>query len=369
MNKDILELDGAIGGGQVLRSALSLSMISGQPFRIRNIRARRSRPGLLRQHLTAVLAAAEISSAQVEGAQIGSQTLSFVPAAIRGGDYRFAIGSAGSCTLVLQTLLPALLAADAPSSVHISGGTHNPLAPPADFLQLAWLPLLRQMGASVEMQLLRHGFAPAGGGEIAIQVRPSRLRPLHMHAPGEILAQRASVLLAGIPGHVGERELARVANRLKWPAADLQFVWLDQEHGPGNALLLEVACERLTEMFCAFGASGVRAEQVADQAIDRLRAWQQSGTAVAEHLADQLLLPMALAGGGSLSTPHLSDHLQSNIEVLRRFLPLAIDVRKLGSGGVEIRLEAQSPATVTSSPDSNIATGETTVSSSGTLLP
>ena len=369
MNKDILELDGAIGGGQVLRSALSLSMISGQPFRIRNIRARRSRPGLLRQHLTAVLAAAEISSAKVEGAQMGSQTLSFAPGTLRGGDYRFAIGSAGSCTLVLQTLLPALLAADAPSSVHISGGTHNPLAPPADFLQLAWLPLLRQMGAAVEMQLLRHGFAPAGGGEIAVQVRPSRLRPLHLHVPGEILAQRASVLLAGIPGHVGERELARVANRLKWPAADLQFVWLDPEHGPGNALLLEVACARLTEVFCAFGASGVRAEQVADQAIGRLRTWQQSGTAVAEHLADQLLLPMALAGGGSLSTPQLSDHLQSNIEVLRSFLPLAIDVRARASGGVEIRLEAQSPTTVTSSSDSNIATGETTVSSSGTWLP
>lgn len=369
MNKDILELDGAIGGGQVLRSALSLSMISGQPFRIRNIRARRSRPGLLRQHLTAVLAAAEISSAQIQGAQMGSQTLSFAPGALRGGDYRFAIGSAGSCTLVLQTLLPALLAADAPSSVHISGGTHNPLAPPADFLQLAWLPLLRRMGACVEMQLLRHGFAPAGGGEIAMQVAPSRLQPLHLQAPGTVLAQQARALLAGVPGHVGERELARVERRLRWSDESLAMDWLDQDRGPGNALLLEVRCEQLTEVFCAFGASGVRAEQVADQAIDRLRAWQQSGTAVAEHLADQLLLPMALAGGGSLSTPNLSEHLQSNIEVLRSFLPLAIDVRKHASGGVEIRLEAQSPATVTSSSDSNIATGDTTVSSSGTLLP
>lgn len=175
MNKDFLELDGAIGGGQVLRSALSLSMLSGRPFRIINIRARRSRPGLLRQHLTAVQAAAQICSAEVQGAELGSQRLSFHPGAICGGDYRFAIGSAGSCTLVLQTLLPALLQANAPSSLQISGGTHNPLAPPADFIQQAWLPLLRRMGARVEMQLLRHGFVPAGGGEIAMQIAPAQL--------------------------------------------------------------------------------------------------------------------------------------------------------------------------------------------------
>ena len=370
MNTDFLELDGALGGGQVLRSALSLSMITGRPFHIRNIRARRSRPGLLRQHLTAVVAAAELSSAQVEGAQMGSQRLSFVPGALRGGDYRFAIGSAGSCTLVLQTLLPALLAAETPSRVHISGGTHNPLAPSADFLQLAWLPLLRQMGARVEMQLLRHGFAPAGGGEIAVQVEPSQLRPLHLQAPGKVVSQRARALLAGVPGHVGERELGRVERRLRWPRENLVFDWLDQDQGPGNALLLEVQCEHLTEVFCAFGMPGVRAEQVADRAIDPLRSWLHSGTAVAEHLADQLLLPMALAGGGSLSTPCLSDHLRSNIEVLRLFLPLRIEVATRPLGGVEIRLAAaQLAETVTSCADSNMATGETTVSSSGTWSP
>ncbi len=133
MRKDLIELDGSEGGGQILRSALSLSMTSGQPLRIRNIRGRRSRPGLLRQHLTAVRAAAEICAAEVEGAELGSRELAFRPGAIRAGDYAFAIGSAGSCSLVLQTLLPALLAANGESRVRISGGTHNPLAPPADF--------------------------------------------------------------------------------------------------------------------------------------------------------------------------------------------------------------------------------------------
>lgn len=338
MNKDFLELDGAIGGGQVLRSALSLSMLSGRPFCIRNIRAKRSRPGLLRQHLTAVQAAAQICSAETSGVELGSQQLSFCPGAIRGGDYRFAIGSAGSCTLVLQTLLPALLQADAPSTLQISGGTHNPLAPPADFLQLAWLPLLRRMGARVEMQLLRHGFMPAGGGELAVQVEPSRLQPLHLESPGAPRSQRARALLAGIPGHVGERELERVARRLKWPEQALEFSWLEQDEGPGNALLLEVVCEEVTEVFSAFGQSGVRAEQVADRAIDQLRDWQRSGAAVGEHLADQLLLPMALAGGGSLTTPRLSDHLSSNIEVLRRFLPLDIRCDSTASGSLRISL-------------------------------
>src|SRR3989338_4717725 len=142
MHKDFLKLDGAIGGGQVLRSALSLSMVSGRAFSIVNIRAQRSRPGLLRQHLTAVLAAAEVCGAQVEGAQLGSMNLSFRPGAIQAGDYSFSIGTAGSCTLVLQTLLPALLHAPDNSCLRISGGTHNPAAPPSDFLQQAWLPLL-----------------------------------------------------------------------------------------------------------------------------------------------------------------------------------------------------------------------------------
>lgn len=339
MNKDFLELDGAIGGGQVLRSALSLSMLSGRPFRIHNIRAKRSRPGLLRQHLTAVQAAAQICSAEVQGAELGSQRLSFRPGAIRGGDYRFAIGSAGSCTLVLQTLLPALLHADAPSSVQISGGTHNPLAPPADFIQQAWLPLLRRMGARVEMQLLRHGFVPAGGGEIAMQIAPTRLQPLHLEAPGALLRQQARALLSGVPGHVGERELARVSRRLGWPQEELKFVWLEQDQGPGNALLLEIACEEVTELFCAFGAPGVRAEQVADRAIDQAREWLHSGTAMAEHLADQLLLPMAMAGGGSLTTPRMTEHLESNIQVLKQFLPVDIRCGETGSGALRIELE------------------------------
>ncbi|MCO8162212.1 RNA 3'-terminal phosphate cyclase [Pseudomonas sp. 21LCFQ010] len=335
--KHVIELDGAIGGGQVLRSALSLSMITGQPLHIHNIRARRSRPGLLRQHLTAVLAAAEICTAHTEGAQLHSQSLSFVPGPVRGGDYRFSIGTAGSCSLVLQTLLPALLQAPAPSRVNVTGGTHNPLAPPADFLQRAFVPLLQRMGAQVELELLRHGFVPAGGGELQAIIQPSALQPLHLNERGRVLARRATALSAAVAGHVAERELGRAARRLDLQPAELLRQVLDAERGPGNALLLEFTCEHLTELFSALGQASLRAEKVADLAVDGARRWLASEAAVAEHLADQLLLPMALAGGGSFTTTHVSEHLQSNISVIECFLPVRFECRELSSDLLQVQ--------------------------------
>jgi RNA 3'-terminal phosphate cyclase (ATP) len=337
MKQEVIELDGAIGGGQVLRSALSLSMLTGRAFRIKQIRAKRSRPGLLRQHLTAVMAAAEVCGATVSGAHLGSQALSFEPGAIRSGDYQFAIGTAGSCTLVLQTLLPALLRAPQASRVRISGGTHNPLAPPTDFLTRSWLPLLRRMGANVELDLLRHGFVPAGGGEIEVNVQPSNLTRLDLCERGEAISQQASALTAGLAPTVAERELSQVAKRLSLPPAALQPVTLDPARGPGNVLLLEYAFEHVTEVFSAFGQVSLRAEKVADAAINQAADWLRSGAAVAEHLADQLLLPMALAGGGSFTTPRMTEHLHSNIAVIELFLPVSIDCRE--EGGDRLRIE------------------------------
>lgn len=340
MKQDVIELDGAIGGGQVLRSGVSLSMVTGRTLLIRNIRAKRSRPGLMRQHLTAVLAAAEVCSARVEGAELGSQTLLFAPGPIQGGDYRFVIGTAGSCTLVLQTLLPALLRATAASRVTICGGTHNPLAPPVDFLQRAWLPLLRRMGARVELSLVRHGFVPAGGGELQAFIQPGELAPLHLMQRGKLLDARATTLNAGLPAQVGERELKRVRQRLGFSPAQLFTVEIDPDHGPGNVLMLEYAYEHVTEVFSAFGMARVRAETVADEAINQAVQWQGSDTAVGEHLADQLLLPMALAGGGSFTTAHMSDHLHSNMAVIRRFLPVVIESHEQQEGALKVECRA-----------------------------
>src|SRR5216684_863631 len=188
------------GGGQVLRTSLALSLVTGKPFRIENIRAKREKPGLLRQHLTAVNAATKVSDAAVEGAQLGATTLTFVPRAVRSGDYRFAIGTAGSTTLVLQTILLPLAIAAEPSTLAIEGGTHNPHALPFEFLENAFIPLLRRMGAGVELELVRPGFYPAGGGEIRVRITPlRRLGPLHIEERGEIVSRRVRAVVAISP--------------------------------------------------------------------------------------------------------------------------------------------------------------------------
>ncbi|MES2264958.1 MAG: RNA 3'-terminal phosphate cyclase [Pseudomonadota bacterium] len=323
----MIELDGAAGegGGQVLRTALSLSMITGQAFRIRNIRAGRAKPGLMRQHLVAVTAAAEVCGAQVDGAAPGSQALAFVPGKLRGGAYRFAIGTAGSCTLVLQTLLPALLYADAPSVVLVSGGTHNPMAPPAQFLQFSYGRALAALGAEIGIELLRYGFYPAGGGEVRATVQPcAQLRRIELMSPGERRSEYAESFVAAVPPGVARRELEGVGIAMGWGEQQLHCHRLPDEQGPGNVLLLTLEREHVTQIFSAFGEKSVRAEAVAKQAVREARSYIASGAAVGEHLADQLLLPMALAGGGRFTVDRVSQHALTNADVIMRFLPVAI---------------------------------------------
>lgn len=338
----MIELDGSAGegGGQILRSALVLSMVTGQPFRITRIRANRAKPGLMRQHLVAVQAAARVSAAIVTGAELGSSELSFVPGRIAGGDYEFAIGSAGSCTLVLQTLALALLHAPTASRIRISGGTHNEMAPPLHFLQRSYLPLLAAMGAQVEVRLERYGFYPAGGGVITASVEPcAGLKPIDLPTRGERRDAYAEAFVAGIPAGVGQRELACVGAKMGWDEARLRLLVLPGEQGPGNAVLLTLEHEHVTEVFAGFGAKMVRAEAVAAQAVKEARAYIGSGAAVGEHLADQLMLPMALAGGGSFTVSNVSQHAQTNAEVIARFLPVEIGFER-GEGYSTCRVSA-----------------------------
>lgn len=331
----MIELDGATGegGGQVLRSALTLSMITGQPFRIVNIRANRSKPGLLRQHLVAVQAAAAVSGASVTGAELGSRTLTFAPRAIKAGDYQFAINSAGSCTLVLQTLVPALLFADGPSTVRVSGGTHNPMAPPVEFLQRAYCPLLAKMGANVELALERAGFYPAGGGVVTASVTPcAQLTPIDLVERGERRDGYAEAIIAGIPGDVGQRELACIGPGMGWSDAQLRMRGLPADQGPGNALLITLEYEHVTEVAVAFGEKAVRSEAVAKAALNEARRYIASGAAVGEHLADQLMLPLALAGGGSFTAASVSQHALTNAQVIERFLPVQFSFASDGEG-------------------------------------
>ena len=330
----LLTIDGSMGegGGQVLRSSLSLSLVTRRPFRIERIRAGRRKPGLLRQHLTAVLAAAEVGRAEVEGAEIGSQSLSFHPASIEAGDYRFAIGTAGSVTLVLQTVLPALVLGSGRSSVTLEGGTHNPFAPPFDFLERCYLPLLARTGPRVGVVLERPGFYPAGGGLLRVSIDPatSPLGELSLVRRGGLVRRLATALVTRLPRSIGEREIETVRAELGWSPSETRVVEAASSAGPGNALLLEVEHEELTEVFTAFGSRGVPAEAVARQAARECRRYLASEAAAGERLADQLLLPMAIGAGGSFRAVELSRHATTNVEVIRAFLDVDVRTERLG---------------------------------------
>ncbi len=327
----MIQIDGSTGegGGQVLRTALGLSLVTGQPFQIRNIRAGRARPGLLRQHLTAVQAAVSVGGATVEGAELGSVELKFTPGKIRPGEYRFAVGTAGSVTLVLQTVLPALMTASAASDLTLEGGTHNPAAPPADFLEKAFLPILARMGPQCTLTLDRHGFYPAGGGRLRVRVQPvPRLQPLSLLERGETLSRRARVLVTGIPEHVGRREWKVLQRELQWPDEACSVEQVPDSSGPGNVVLVELAFARVTEVVTTFGERGLSAEKVADSAVGAVRRYLASGVPVGEHLADQLLVPMALAGGGEYKTMPLTRHSMTNMDIIRMFVKVAFDLQK-----------------------------------------
>lgn len=324
----MLEISGQEGGGQLLRSALALSMCTATPFRMTGIRAGRPKPGLMRQHLTAVQAAAEVCQARVTGAELGSQALSFEPAEPRGGDYRFAIGTAGSTTLVLQTILPALLRASQPSTLRLEGGTHNPLAPPADFLIHAFAPLLRRMGAGLSIELEQYGFYPAGGGVLNVSLQPAPLQALQLPERGALLARKARALVSAIPGSIAERELAVVARRLGLVAEELEHRAVRPSFGPGNALMLEFRFENVTEVITSFGERGVSAEAVAERACTQANEYLAAGAAIGPHLADQLLLPLALAGAGSFTTTRPTEHFVSNAALIEKFVAVAIEVER-----------------------------------------
>jgi len=319
----MITIDGSMGegGGQVLRSSLALSLLTSTPLRIQNIRAGRARPGLMRQHLVAVRAAAAISGAEVSGAALGSQELTFRPGPIQAGDYRFAINSAGSTTLVFQTvLLPLLLGARAPSTLAFEGGTHNPKAPPFDYLDRVYLPLLARLGARVEVGLSSHGFYPAGGGEWSATVQPcAEFARLDLLERGAITSQSARALCASIPGSVGVRQVDALTHGLGWERAHCRPEQVARSRGPGNALLARIESEHVTELVSGFGERGVPAEQVAKLVVDEAKRYLAAGVPVGEHLADQLILPLALGSGGSFRTLRPSLHCTTQLALLELF--------------------------------------------------
>jgi RNA 3'-terminal phosphate cyclase (ATP) len=255
--------------------------------------------------------------------------MEFTPGPVTPGNYRFAVGTAGSATLVLQTVLPALLTASGHSTLTLEGGTHNPMAPPFDFLARCFMPLIHLMGPSVELELRRHGFYPAGGGRFHARIEPAqKLSRLDLLERGPIRSRQARVLISKLPEHVAERELMVVRDDLKWRADECGVEVVPYPVGPGNAVVLAIETEHVTEVFTGFGERGRPAEEVATSAVHAAKIWLEAGVPVDEHLADQLLIPMALAGGGSFRTTKPSFHTTTNAEVIQSFVTIPIRMER-----------------------------------------
>ncbi|MBR4171965.1 MAG: RNA 3'-phosphate cyclase, partial [Kiritimatiellae bacterium] len=323
------------GGGQMLRTSLTLSALRGVPFEMEKIRAKRERPGLKRQHLTCVQAVAEICGAKTEGAEVGSLSLSFIPGSIRGGEYRFDIDTAGSVTLVAQTVIPVLLRADAPSRVTITGGTNVPFAPIWEFFERTYLPQVRAMGASVEASLVRYGFYPAAGGEICLDIQPIckpcayKFSELGAYLDGKVVG-----LVANLKRGIAETEIEIVA--ASFPELALQGEVLTVESsGPGNCCYAQLDYEKGSVIFSEVGTFGKSRKAVAHTVVSQVRKFLSAGGAVEEHLSDQLLTPLYACTrdtgyAGEYVTGAASAHLVTNIDVIRQFdVDWKIESRKL----------------------------------------
>ncbi len=336
----MITIDGSYGegGGQILRTSLALSLVTGKSFTINNIRAGRRKPGLMRQHLTAVNAAVEIGQAAITGNTIGSQVFTFEPEMIKPGRYHFAIGSAGSCTLVFQTLLPALIVADGPSEIILEGGTHNPFAPPFDFLEKAFLPIINRIGPKVEALLEKPGFYPAGGGRFKVSINPADLNKVDLLECGNITNQIARAAVANLPVNIAKRELKVVREKLEWDREQLKVIEVKNSQGPGNILTLEIESDNITEVFTGFGEKGILAEKVANRTVKSVREYLAAGVPVGRYLADQLLIPMAMAGGGKFRTLSPTKHTTTNIEIIKKFLDVEIDINEHDQNQWEIEI-------------------------------
>ncbi len=325
----MLRIDGSYGegGGQILRSSLALSLVTGKPFTIENIRKNRRKPGLLRQHLTSVQAATTVGQAKVQGDLLGAETLVFEPSTIQAGQYNFAVGTAGSTSLILQTVLPALMTAKQQSYITLGGGTHNPWAPPYHFIEQAFIPLINRMGPNIESELERVGFYPAGGGLIKIAIKPAhKLNNLELLTKGELHNKFVLGLFSHLPFDIISREFKVLKKHLDWEESCYKPHFCKTSKGPGNALVAVLECDNITEVFTGFGMKEKSANIVAKELCDSINKYLTSEAVIGEYLADQLLIPMALSGKGVFSSTKPSKHTLTNAAVIKQFLDINIDM-------------------------------------------
>jgi len=327
----MIEIDGGIGegGGQMLRSALTLSILTGKPFRMVRIRANRPKPGLAAQHLEAVHAAARICEADVEGDVLGSSEILFKPKRVRSGDFEFEIATAGSTLLVFQTVyLPLAFAGG--GTVSIKGGTHTKWAPPFDYIEQVFCSCLSRMGLDIKLGLERAGYYPKGGGRIVARI-PSvkKLNSLRLEERGDLRNILAYITISGLPSHIAEREISTIRSRLGVFGNVHSYVSSPRSSSPGNSVM--VLCEFAQSLagFAVVGEKGKPAEEVANEAADEAVSFLHSNGAVDVRCADQLLLPFAIAEGGSfLTTERLSDHIKTNCFIISKFISRKIEMEE-----------------------------------------
>jgi RNA 3'-phosphate cyclase len=339
VSEGLITIDGSLGegGGQVLRSSLALSLITSKPFTIVNIRKRRAKPGLMPQHLKAVEAAAAVGTARVEGAQLGSQSLTFEPSGVKSGKYHFDIGTAGSTTLVLQTVLLPLSFAGGDSAVTVTGGTHVPWSPCFHYLERQWLHYLRKIGFHIELRLDQAGFYPRGGGCVRAAIHPiPSVHPISLLDRGALKRIRGISAVANLDINVAERQKAQAITRLGELShfAEIEIVQL-RSPSKGTFLLLIGEFENSQCCFCGLGALRKRAETVADEAVGEFLEFLATDGAMDHYLADQLILPLACARGVSeIRTSKVTQHLTTNASIVKMFLPVHIEIEgQIGQAG------------------------------------
>jgi len=344
MHENIIKIDGSLGegGGQILRTALSLSTITQRPFEIYNIRANRKTPGLSHQHLQAVNATARICNAKVSGNYLRSTDITFYPGKVQYGNYRFDIGTAGSVSLVLQTIFYPLSLAGEKSTITITGGTHVTHSPCIDYLACQWLYFLKQIGFDAKIQTVRAGFYPRGGGEVFVEIHPANPQlPLEIKDRGRHVKTTVISAVSNLDMAIAQRQQLQAKKRLQEKGIPHEVVLEERPAiGKGTLLLIVGTFEHSQCCYFSLGAIGKRAETVADDACNEFLSFLGTKGVIDEHLADQIVIPLALTKGTShFITPKITQHLLTNIEIVKLFLPVSIDISGTpdGEGAVTIQ--------------------------------
>ena len=335
-----IEIDGCFGegGGQILRTALSLSCITGRSLKLINIRRGRKKPGLMPQHITCVNAAALISHARVSGNETGSTELAFTPEKIKAGNYLFDIGTAGSCSLVLQTLLPPLLFADRPSHITVRGGTHVPFSPTYHYISEVFVPMLNRVDIKAETSINKYGFYPKGGGEVHFKIYPVKKKPeTGLVSRGKLLSVRGFSGVSRLPVKIAERQKSAIVKTISLTPADIKIMDVPSP-GHGTFVFLTAEYENTLAGFSSLGKKGKPAEEVGREAAALFTDFHGTSACLDPNLADQIVIYLSIAGkDSSFTTSRITQHLLTNLWVIKKFLNIRYEVE--GETGLEGRIK------------------------------